>query len=83
MAKVVMYYSQECPFCRNAEKLLNAKGASIEKRNIDNNDAVLQEMVKLTGRDSVPQVFINDRHIGGFDDLSELDMDDELEPLLK
>lgn len=83
MAKVVMYYSEQCPFCRNAEKLLTGKGVSIEKMNIDGNDEVLQEMIKLTGRDSVPQVFINDRHIGGFDDLSELDMDDELEPLLK
>ena len=83
MAKVVMYYSQECPFCKNAEKLLNAKGASINKISIDGNDNALQEMIQLADRDSVPQIFIDDKHIGGFDDLSELDMDDELEPLLK
>jgi len=83
MAKVVMYYSQECPFCRNAEKLLLSKGANIDKISIDDNDNILQEMKDLSGRDTVPQIFIDDKHIGGFDDLSELDMDDELEPLLK
>ena len=83
MAQVTMYYSTECPFCRNAEKLLLANGANIEKINIDDQDDKLQEMIKLAGRDSVPQIFIDGKHIGGFDDLSELDMDDELEPLLK
>jgi len=83
MAQVTMYYSPKCPFCRNAEKLLLSKGVVIEKINIDGEDEKLQEMTKLAGRDSVPQIFIDDRHIGGFDDLSELDMDDELDPLLK
>jgi len=83
MAQVTMYYSSECPFCRNAEKLLLAKGVAIDKISIDGQDEKLQEMIKLAGRDSVPQIFIDNRHIGGFDDLSELDMDDELDPLLK
>lgn len=82
MAHVTMYYSDNCPFCRNAEKLLLSKGIEIEKIDTE------QELDKFTaiaaqiGSDSVPQIFIDGKHIGGFDDLSELDLDDELEPML-
>ncbi|MDH5180693.1 MAG: glutaredoxin 3 [Gammaproteobacteria bacterium] len=82
MPKVVMYCSETCPFCRNAEKLLIKKGVSIEKKSVDEDPSLWDEIEEKTGRDTVPQIFINDKHIGGFDDLSELDMDGELDPLL-
>lgn len=82
MPEVIMYSSETCPFCRNAEKLLTKKGVAITKKNVDEDDALWDELEEKTGRDTVPQIFINGKHIGGFDDLSELDMDDELDPLL-
>lgn len=83
MSKVVMYCTDTCPFCNNAEKLLNKKGVELEKINVDRDKALWDEMELKTGRDTVPQIFIGEKHIGGFDDLSELDMMDELDELLK
>jgi glutaredoxin 3 len=61
---------------------LKRKGAEIVKIRTDEQPERFDEMVERTGRDTVPQIFIGDRHVGGYDDLVELDMDDELEPLL-
>jgi len=83
MPHVVMYCSDTCPFCRNAEKLLNKKGVAIEKKDVDADAALWDEIEEKTGRDTVPQIFINGKHIGGFDDLSELEMMDELDDLLQ
>ena len=82
MPHVVMYCSDTCPYCANAEKLLTKKGITIDKKNVDEDPDLWDEIEARTGRDTVPQIFINERHIGGFDELSELDMDDELDPLL-
>jgi len=82
MQKVVMYCTETCPFCRNAEKLLAKKGVEVEKIRVDIDTALWHEMEQKTGRDTVPQIFIGDKHIGGFDDLSELEMMDELDELL-
>lgn len=82
MPHVIMYCSDTCPFCKNAERLLTKKGVAIDKRSVDDDPALWDEIEEKTGRDTVPQIFINGRHIGGFDDLSELDMMDELDPLL-
>jgi len=82
MAEVIMYCTDSCSFCINAEKLLLAKGVEVSKINIEQEAEKFAEVVARIGRDSVPQIFIDGKHIGGFDDLSELDMDDELEPLL-
>ncbi len=82
MPEVVMYCTDTCPFCQRAEKLLTKKGVEITKINVEGNQAALREMIKRTGRNTVPQIFIGDRHVGGFDDLAELDMDDALDPLL-
>ena len=82
MQKVVMYCTETCPFCRNAEKLLAKKGVQVEKIRVDLEPSLWQEMEQKTGRDTVPQIFIGDKHIGGFDDLSELEMMDELDELL-
>lgn len=85
MAKIRMYSTRVCPYCVRAEKLLAKRGITpdqIEKIRVDDQPARRAEMIQLTGNRSVPQIFIGDRHIGGFDDLAELDADGELEPLL-
>ena len=82
MAHVVMYCTDSCPFCDNAEKLLRAKGVEIEKINTDDEPEKFAQVVAQIGQDSVPQIFIDGKHVGGFDDISELDMDDELDPML-
>ena len=82
-AQVVMYSTAVCPYCQRAEALLKASGVSAnEKFMIDREPARRDEMVTRTGRRTVPQIFIGDRHIGGFDDLSALDRDGKLTPLL-
>jgi glutaredoxin 3 len=82
MAKVEIYCTASCPFCTRAIKLLENKGVEYQTLRVDQDPALREEMEKRSGRTSVPQIFINDIHVGGFDDLSELDMDDELEPML-
>lgn len=82
MAIVTMYCTDSCPFCRNAEKLLLSKGVEIDKIDTEQEVEKFAEISAQIGQDSVPQIFIDGKHIGGFDDLSELDMDDELDPLL-
>lgn len=82
MSEVVMYCTTACPYCQRAEKLLKSKGVKIHKISVENNPGKLKEMIKRSGRNSVPQVFIGKKHVGGFDDLSELDIMDELDPLL-
>ncbi|HEX4858233.1 MAG TPA: glutaredoxin 3 [Usitatibacteraceae bacterium] len=83
MAKVTMYSTGVCPYCQMAERLLKSKGVeSIEKIRIDLEPARRDEMISLTGRRTVPQIFIGERHVGGFDDLSALDRAGGLTPLL-
>ncbi len=83
MAKVVMYSTAVCPYCQRAEMLLKSKGVTeIEKIRIDLDPAQRDLMMQKTGRRTVPQIFIGDRHVGGFDDLAALDRDGGLMPLL-
>ncbi len=83
MPHVKMYCTAVCPYCNMAERLLNKKGVTgIEKIRVDLDPAQREEMMRLTGRRTVPQVFIGDRHVGGFDDLSALDAAGGLDPLL-
>ena len=83
MAHIKMYCTAVCPYCVMAEKLLNKKGVTeIEKVRVDLDPAQREHMMQITGRRTVPQIFIGERHIGGFDDLSELDAEGGLEPLL-
>ncbi|MDP2071175.1 glutaredoxin 3 [Methylotenera sp.] len=83
MPKVTMYSSAVCPYCINAERLLTSKGVTeINKIRIDLQPELREEMVKRTGRRTVPQIYIDERHIGGFDDLRALDMAGGLDPLL-
>lgn len=84
MPKIIMYTSAVCPYCMNAERLLRSKGIEeIEKIRIDLQPERKQEMMDKTGRRTVPQIYIDDRHIGGFDDLRALDLAGGLDPLLK
>ncbi len=83
MAKILMYSTAVCPYCIAAEKLLKSKGVEqIEKVRIDLEPARKTELIERTGRRTVPQIFIDERHIGGFDDLSALDRSGGLTPLL-
>lgn len=83
MPTITMYCTAVCPYCINAEKLLNRKGITkIDKIRIDLDSARQGEMIQRTGRRTVPQIFIGDFHVGGFDDLSALDMEGKLDPLL-
>jgi glutaredoxin 3 len=77
-----MYCTQHCPYCQMALRLLDKKGAEVELIRVDLQPELRDEMTRISGRTTVPQIFIGDRHIGGYTELAELDMDDELEPLL-
>ena len=82
-ARVVMYSTGACPYCQRAEALLKARGVTdIEKIRVDTDPARRDEMVSRTGRRTVPQVFIGETHVGGFDDLSALDREGKLAALL-
>lgn len=83
MAKIVMYSTGICPYCQMAERLLRAKGVSeIDKVRVDLEPERRVEMMERTGRRTVPQIYIGETHVGGFDDLAALDRDGRLAPLL-
>jgi len=78
-----MYCTAACPFCQSAERLLLEKGARIDKVRVDLEPGRRSEMVQKSGRYTVPQIWIGERHIGGCDDLYALDRKGGLDPLLK
>jgi glutaredoxin 3 len=80
--KVTMYCTAACPFCQSAERLLAAKGAAVDKVRVDLEPARRAEMMQKSGRRTVPQIWIGERHVGGFDDLYALDREGKLAPLL-
>lgn len=83
MAKVTMYSTGVCPYCIQAERLLKAKGvAAIDKIRVDLQPGQRDEMIARTGRRTVPQIYIGETHVGGFDDLSALDRAGGLDKLL-
>lgn len=83
MPKVLMYSTAVCPYCQRAEMLLRQRGVTeIEKVRIDLDPAQRDAMMSRTGRRTVPQIFIGDHHVGGFDDLAALDRDGGLLPML-
>jgi len=83
MKKIIMYTSSYCPFCNNAEKLLSNKGFAIdEKIYVDQDPEVLSSMMKITGKRTVPQIFIGENYIGGFDELRKIDLSGELDRML-
>ncbi|MCF6256453.1 MAG: glutaredoxin 3 [Gammaproteobacteria bacterium] len=80
--EIVIYTAAFCGYCAGAKSLLKKKGAAYLEIRVDEEAGKREEMEQRAGRDSVPQIFIGDQHIGGFDELVELDMDDELDSLL-
>ena len=84
MAKVLMYSTGVCPFCMMAERLLKSKGVDqIEKIRVDLEPKRREEMMQRTGRRTVPQIYVGETHVGGFDDLYALDQQGRLDPLLQ
>jgi len=86
MPSIRMYCTRVCPYCVRAEQLLAKKGIgadAIEKIRIDEHPEQRDEMTRITGRRTVPQIFIGNRHVGGFDDLAELDVTGDLDELLR
>jgi glutaredoxin 3 len=82
MAKVTMYSTAVCPFCVMAERLLKSKGVDIEKVRVDLDPPRRQEMMERTGRRTVPQIYVGEKHVGGYDELAALDRAGGLDPLL-
>lgn len=83
MAKIIMYSTATCPYCIRAEQLLQRKGVTeIEKIRVDLQPELRAKMIEKTGRRTVPQIYIGDRHIGGYDELATLDRAGQLDELL-
>lgn len=82
-----MYCTRFCPYCISAERLLRAKGVPFRKIPVDNDREMWNKMEQITGRHTVPQIFIGDYHVGGYDDMSALDrtgrLDELLEPIIR
>lgn len=82
MSIVTLYTTDTCPYCRNAKALLARKGIETREINVQFEQGQFQEMIARSGRRSVPQIFIGEHHIGGFDDLAKLDREGNLMAML-
>jgi glutaredoxin 3 len=83
MPHITMYTTATCPYCINAERLLRSKGVeNIDKVRVDLEPQRRAEMMQKSGRRTVPQIWIGERHVGGFDELRALDVAGKLDPLL-
>jgi glutaredoxin 3 len=82
MPNVIMYSTAICPYCVRAKYLLENKGVTFEEIRIDHDRDVMQEMMRRSKRHTVPQIFIDDYHVGGYDDLASLEMSGQLDQLL-
>lgn len=80
--KITIYAASWCPFCQRAKQLLDSKNAAYTEIDIDQVEGAREQMQQLTGHTSVPQIWIGEQHIGGCDDLHELDAKGELDSLL-
>jgi glutaredoxin 3 len=80
--KIIMYTQPFCGFCAAARALFKKKGVTYEDVDIGRNPELREKMIKLSGRTTVPQIFINDEHIGGYDDMAALDQAGDLDPRL-
>lgn len=83
MPSIVMYCTATCPYCIRAQRLLEGKGVSVEQIRVDLEPKRRAEMIERSGRTSVPQIFIEDRHVGGCDDIYALERTGELDQLLQ
>lgn len=80
--KVLIYTTAVCPYCQMAERLLRSKGVDVEKVRVDLEPERRMEMMQKTGRRTVPQIYIGERHVGGYDELAALERAGKLDPLL-
>ena len=79
MNRIEVYSTDNCPWCERAKSLLRARGLNLEEIDISSDQASALEMTKRSGRRTVPQIFIDNVHIGGFDELSMIDLPDKLD----
>lgn len=82
MATIIVYTTRSCPYCLRAKALLDRKGVAYQEIQVDLDPEQRDKMIKLSGRRTVPQIFIDDKSVGGFDDLYVLDQTGELDRLL-
>lgn len=82
MQAVTLYTTDHCPYCVNAKSLLTRKGVTYEEIDVSSSPQRLAEMLQRSNRRSVPQIFIGERHVGGFDDLAALERGGKLDALL-
>jgi glutaredoxin 3 len=80
---IVVYTTGWCPYCQRARALLTEKGLEIKEINVDEDGKLREEMIARSGRRTVPQIFIGDKHVGGCDDLYALDGSGELDRLIQ
>ena len=83
MPEIIIYTTTYCPFCTRAKALLEKKGVKYTEINVTDDEEKRKEMIEKSGRTSVPQIFINGKHVGGYDDLYALEEKGELDTLLK
>ncbi len=81
-AKVIMYSTRFCPYCMRARRLLKNKGVEFEEIRVGTGNELWQKMEELSGRKTVPQIFINDESVGGYDDIAALNQIGELDSKL-
>lgn len=82
MPVILIYTSTICPYCIMAKRLLDKKGATYQELNVDTDPELRQEMMQRTKRRTVPQIYIDDLHVGGFDELRAMESKKELDQLL-
>jgi glutaredoxin 3 len=83
MKKVLMYTTRVCPYCAMAKRLLDIKGVRVDEVRIDEDAVRREEMMRITGRRTVPQIFVGETHVGGCDDLQALERAGKLDGLLQ
>jgi glutaredoxin 3 len=83
MSKIEVYTTGMCPYCYRAKKLLDGKGVSYDEIDVMFTPGKRDEMIERSGRRTVPQIFVGDTHVGGYDDLAALDQAGKLDPLLQ
>ncbi len=82
MKKILIYTAHRCGYCVMAKRLLDSKNATYTELNVDEKEGLREEMMQKTKRRTVPQIYIGDFHVGGFDDLNALNKSGKLDPLL-
>jgi len=82
MPEILIYTAKLCPYCTMAKRLLDKKGVRYKEVNVDAESGLRMEMMQKTKRRTVPQIYIGDFHVGGFDELYALDQQKKLDPLL-